>query len=227
MVVLGVDTSGSGASLAVAVGGEIRGCLRPAGANPSRALLAGISRLLADAGVVAAQLDGLAVAVGPGSFTGLRIGLATVKGLAWAWNKPVAAVSTLEALARAVVDRGALLVPVLDARRGQVYTARFTALAGAVTRCDADRAVDPAEAFAVAGAGAVFCGDGVRRYRALAQQLVAADAVLVEEDLDLAAQVALAGTALLGRGEGGDAVHLNAQYVRQSDAQVHVARPVR
>ena len=88
-------------------------------------LLPAIDGILAAAGWSLAELDALAVAVGPGSFTGLRIGVSTVKGLAFATGKPTVPVSTLEALAWSLPLAAHPVCPVLDARKGEVYTALF------------------------------------------------------------------------------------------------------
>jgi tRNA threonylcarbamoyladenosine biosynthesis protein TsaB len=87
----------------------------------SERLMFAVDRLLADCGLAPADLDGLAVSVGPGSFTGLRVGLATVKALAMALDLPVAPVPTLDALAARLPFADAPVCPILDARKGEVY----------------------------------------------------------------------------------------------------------
>ena len=89
----------------------------------------------------AADLDAVAVSAGPGSFTGVRIGVSAAKGLAWAADKPCAAVSTLAALARNVSFWDGLVVCAMDARRQQVYNALFEAKDGRLTRLTEDRAI--------------------------------------------------------------------------------------
>jgi tRNA threonylcarbamoyladenosine biosynthesis protein TsaB len=91
----------------------------------SERLMPAIDRLLRDAGWTTASLEGLAVAVGPGSFTGLRIGLSAVKGLAWALGLSVAAVPTLDALAAALPFAALPVCPVLRARKDEVYCSRY------------------------------------------------------------------------------------------------------
>jgi tRNA threonylcarbamoyladenosine biosynthesis protein TsaB len=98
------------------------------GAPGAEALLPAVDALLREAGVALAELDGFAIAIGPGSFTGLRVGLATLKGLAFGDPRPVAPVSTLAALAqRAGEPRREPVAAVLDARRGDVYAALWDA----------------------------------------------------------------------------------------------------
>jgi tRNA threonylcarbamoyladenosine biosynthesis protein TsaB len=94
-------------------------------ATHSERLVPAIERVLEDAGWRATDLEGLAVAIGPGSFTGLRIGIATVKGLALALGVPVAAVPTLDAMAEAFPHARLPVCPVLDARKGEVYSSLY------------------------------------------------------------------------------------------------------
>jgi tRNA threonylcarbamoyladenosine biosynthesis protein TsaB len=94
-------------------------------ATHNQRLLPGIDRILTDADWTLDDLDGLAVSLGPGSFTGLRIGLSVVKGLAWATGKPLAGVPTLDALAANVPLSPYPIYPVLDARKGEIYTALY------------------------------------------------------------------------------------------------------
>ena len=86
-------------------------------------------------------MDALAIAAGPGSFTGLRIGIAAVKGLAWAADKPCLGISTLEAMAENIAHLNGLVVGAMDARRAQVYNAVFEAKDGVLTRLTPDRAI--------------------------------------------------------------------------------------
>lgn len=111
------------------------------GLTHSRTLMPQCEGLLQNCGVSLAQIDVIAVAAGPGSFTGLRIGVATAKGLAWPGDKPCAGVSTLEAMAWTASHMGEELCPVMDARRSQVYNARFTSEGGRPHRLTEDRAI--------------------------------------------------------------------------------------
>lgn len=111
------------------------------GLTHSRTLLPMAEQLLSGCGASLSEVDGLAVAAGPGSFTGIRIGVATVKGLAMAADKPCAAVSTLEAMAWGLLGITGEICCVMDARAGQVYNARFYMTAqGPERRCE-DRAI--------------------------------------------------------------------------------------
>lgn len=129
MKILAVDAAGKALSVAVAEDGRIlASAALNVGLTHSQRLLPLLQSLLAAADLPLAAIDLLAVVNGPGSFTGLRIGVATAKGLAWALQKPLLPVSTLEAAAYNALGAGQpdlLACPVLDARRNEVYTALF------------------------------------------------------------------------------------------------------
>jgi len=128
-------------------------------------VLADAAALLEAEGLTPADVDVIAASLGPGSFTGLRVGLATAKGLAWAAGAQLVGVSSLETLAAGVPDTDGLIAPVLDARRGEVYGALFRGR----TRLLPD-SVAPPEAWATRLAEAagdeplVLVGDGLARY---------------------------------------------------------------
>ena len=111
------------------------------GLTHSRTLMPMVRDMLENCGAALEEVDVIAVAAGPGSFTGLRIGVATAKGLAWPGDKPCAGVSTLEAMAWTVAHMGGDLCPVMDARRHQVYNARFRCEEGRPVRLTGDRAI--------------------------------------------------------------------------------------
>jgi len=180
--VLGLDTSTL--SISVAVVREVEGTWRvlarrdrgATGANHSTLLPAWIDEVLVEAGVRLSELDGIGVGIGPGGFTGLRISLATAKGLAYAAKLPLAGVSTLEAMAlqaRRLVPDAAAIVPLLDARKQEVY-AGFYLPDGAGVRSAPGRAADVvappavvARALAELPGPLVLLGEGFQAYRAL------------------------------------------------------------
>lgn len=111
------------------------------GLTHSVTLLPMTEEMLKNCGLTLKDIDVIAVAAGPGSFTGLRIGVSAAKGLGWALDKPCAKVSTLEAMAWGLVSVGGELCPVMDARRSQVYNARFHSDGIDITRLTPDRAI--------------------------------------------------------------------------------------
>ena len=126
MRVLAVETSSLAGGAALLDGDLLVGqSLLDVRATHSERLMVAVDRLLADAGWTVRDLEGLAVAVGPGSFTGLRIGLSTVKGLALALSIPIAAVPTLDAMAATLPFAALPVCPVLDARKHEVYASLY------------------------------------------------------------------------------------------------------
>jgi len=168
-----------------------------------------------------ADVDLFAAAVGPGSFTGVRIGVATVKALAQAVDKPCAAVSTLQALAfnNAVFD--GIICPVLDARRNQVYNALF--LGGkTMTRLCEDRALGIEELLNELQAQekpVLFCGDGTLAFRQVIAETLGEQAQFASRMQNLNLAAAVAELALMGEGETMPAKDLIPQYVRLSQAE--------
>lgn len=128
MRILALETATSACSVAVVDGGNVLAevTLQVPRAHSTR-LMPLIAQMITESGVARADLDGVAVGVGPGSFTGLRIGLATAKGLAWALGKPCVGVSTLRAMAYGTGAQIGLVVPMLDAKRGEVFTGVYAA----------------------------------------------------------------------------------------------------
>ena len=126
MRVLAVETSTLAGGAAILDGDRVVGqYLLDVSVTHSERLMVAIDRLLGDAGWTVRDLEGLAVAAGPGSFTGLRIGLSTVKGLALALSIPVAAVPTLDAMAATLPFAALPVCPVLDARKNEVYASLY------------------------------------------------------------------------------------------------------
>lgn len=143
MRVLAIDASAKTAACAVADGEQLL-CERFAdnGLTHSETLLPMVLEMLNESGISPASLDRIGVTAGPGSFTGLRIGMATAKGLALAWSLPCAGVSVLEALALGSgAPQGSVICAVMDARCGNVYNALFRAAAGGPARLCPDRAI--------------------------------------------------------------------------------------
>ena len=135
------------------------------GNTHSETLLPMVETLLSHFGISVDDIDLFAASTGPGSFTGVRIGTATIKGLAFAKNTPCVGVSTLESLAENAVALGGLICPVMNARRAQVYTALFRSDGRTLTRLSDDTAMaiaDLDEMLSSYGEPVCFVGDGVK-----------------------------------------------------------------
>lgn len=170
MKLLALETSARAASCAVMQDGiPLATAWQATGLTHSRTLLPMVEDMLKNSELTLGDLDAVAVAAGPGSFTGLRIGIASVKGLAWAAEKPCIPVSTLEAMAWPLSHLEGIIVCAMDARRQQIYNAVFLAEGGQLTRLREDRAISLADAAAdlrdfdgpltVVGDGAALCRD--------------------------------------------------------------------
>lgn len=193
----------------------------------SRHLTAMIADLLRTCDQSPEAIDGFAVTRGPGSFTGLRIGLSTVKGMAEALQRPLAGVSTLEVLAMQVLPAPKLVCPVIDARRKEVYVGAFRLENGLPSPVAAERVALPEQVPGITAEPCIYVGDGALLYR---DRLLAAergDQVLQPG----AGHVIRAATAaflarerfLAGRGE--DPAELVPVYLRKSDAERNRPRP--
>ena len=146
MLILAFETSAKAASVALTDGSKLLGeSYQNTGLTHSQTLLPMAQELLKSCGKTPEQVEAVAVAAGPGSFTGIRIGVAAAKGFAWGKELPCYGVSTLEAMARNLGAWQGLVVPVMDARRSQVYTATFLAEQGILSRLCEDRAITLAD----------------------------------------------------------------------------------
>jgi len=142
MLILSFESSARAASVALVRDGHlVSQSTQCSGLTHSRTLLPMAEDMLKNAELTVKDVDVLAVAQGPGSFTGIRIGVSTVKGLAWGAEKPCVGVSTLEAMAWHGVAAGGVICPVMDARRGQVYNALFAIRDGKPVRLCPDRPI--------------------------------------------------------------------------------------
>lgn len=160
-MILSIDSSAVTASAALTDGDKvIKSEFINAGLTHSETLLPMIKRVMA--GYSTSDLDAIAVTAGPGSFTGVRIGVATVKGLAFENNTPCISVSTLEAIAYNFTDTDCIVCAVMDARRMQFYNALFDVKNGKVNRICDDRAIsiDDLRKELSAYENAVIAGDG-------------------------------------------------------------------
>lgn len=164
MLTLAMESSAKAASVALLRDGElISQYSQCSGLTHSRTLLPMLEDMLKNAELTLSDVELFAVAHGPGSFTGIRIGVSTVKGLAWAGDKKCVGVSTLAAMAWHGVSHGGLICPVMDARRSQVYNALFEIQNGEPVRLCPDRAIalsDLAAELKVQGREVFLVGDG-------------------------------------------------------------------
>jgi len=220
MVILAVDTSGRHGTVALCRGDAARfgvlGLTSLEGGTYSARLIPAISDLLHSGGLTQSQIDGLVVVDGPGSFTGLRVGLSTVKALCEILQKPLATVSTLEALAITYGYEGETVTAVLDAGRGEVYVGEYRV--GSKCASLVQQSIEKLDAF-------------VKRTQSIQSRIVttfpklagawaassAAPTVIDALEADTIAQI---GLRKLLAGETADPATLDANYIRRSDAEL-------
>lgn len=169
MKLLGVETSSGTFSVAVSDDEKILAFLQAQGiGRPSTGLTPLMEQALQETGWNFPDLDGFALSIGPGSFTGLRVGVTMVKTLAWALKKPVVPVSTLEIIAENLLKTDREILLFLDARKGKVYTARFRSNGtDFVQRLSEDQLLLPEETLKTVTRPTVLLGDGTLRYEQL------------------------------------------------------------
>ncbi len=162
--ILALDSTAEVSTVAVCQGKKlIADITLNTGNTHSQTLLPAVEQALKMAELSVNDIDVFACSTGPGSFTGVRIGVATIKGIAYGKNKPCVSVSTLEALAYNLIGINGIICPVMNARRSQVYNALFKCNEGVITRLCVDRAISISELdheLSDTDGNIYLCGDG-------------------------------------------------------------------
>lgn len=226
-VVLAIETSGLCGSVALVSG---QGCLGEYSLNSrlthSRRLLAGIDWLLGEAEFGWERIGGIAVSLGPGSFTGLRIGLSTAKGLVMAAGAPLLGVSALDGLAAQFAHAAVPVCPVLDARKKEVYAAFFrNGPEGMLERTSDYMVLPPAALAAMISGPTLLVGDGATLYEELWRERLGGQALFPPAQIYFprAAAIGLLALEKLARGEVLDPAAAVPIYIRPSEAELNAA----
>jgi tRNA threonylcarbamoyladenosine biosynthesis protein TsaB len=197
--------------------------------NHSETVLSAVHQGLAVAGIGIDGVDLFALTVGPGSFTGLRIGASTVKGLALTTGKPVVGVSTLEALAYNASECPALICPMLDARKGEVYAALYRANREGIFDVVLEEEVTTPGQFLDRIEGeTLFLGDGFSEHAELIRDRFQGRARFAPPNRQWvrASSAALLGMKRYGQGERLDVATFVPRYLRRSEAEIrHAEKP--
>ena len=188
----------------------------------SRHLLSLVDAVMVKAELKLAQLDGFAVCVGPGSFTGLRIGIASIKGLAYALNKPVVGVSSLKTLAWQCQKTSYLICPLIDARKQQVFFGRYRYQNEALRIDGREQVASPAEAVRGIREPSVFIGNGAELYRdhILSELGELAHFVSGQQQIIQASAIARLSLSRFINQETDDVHSLVPHYIRRPDAEL-------
>ena len=252
MRILALETSAKSGSCAVVEDGVVLSrSFQCTGLTHSRTLLPMVDAMLQNAEIPMASIDLYAVAAGPGSFTGLRIGASTAKGIAFALEKPIVPVSTLEALAWNAYGAAGLVCPMMDARRDQVYTAvyRFARredadAAGRIQDAENAECVVPAlraetvvapAALAVEEVAAklnemkepvLLLGDGAAAYKDMLARLLQLPVVFAPAQMNRqrASSVAALAEVLFAEGKAIAGADFSPEYLRLSQAERELAQ---
>ncbi len=222
MKILAIDSSAKTASVAVVSENSLLSeCFVNAGLTHSRTLMPMVDNVLTQADLKIEDIDAFCVNAGPGSFTGIRIGVAAIKGLALSSCKPCAGISTLEATAYNFIDENCIICVSMDARCNQVYTALFRCENGVITRICEDKAVsidelcnelsDYNEKILLAGDGAEIC------YKDFVDKL--SNAVLTSESRRYQRAYGAALAALNNKDLFKDSAELTPVYLRLPQAE--------
>jgi tRNA threonylcarbamoyladenosine biosynthesis protein TsaB len=230
-LILAIETSTRAGSVSLARDGEVLSAVSGDGASShSTDLIENIEQVLREGNAKLSDIDLFAATVGPGSFTGLRIGLATVKAFAVCVQKPCAAVSTLAAIAHAAGD-SERTVSILPAGRGEVYAQAFSVRAEIVSALDSASHIKPGELLGKYGNAKTitWAGEGAHQHLAILRQgggnwispVEGAGWRLARQIECLANSVARLALTDYRDGKATDASELRANYVRASDAEIN------
>ena len=219
--ILAIDTSATVASCAV-VEGEKLVCehILNNKLTHSQTIMPQVEAVLREGELTVADIDLFAAVTGPGSYTGLRIGVSAVKALAHAANKPCAAVSALEAMAYNLACSNAIIVPIMDARREQVYNAIYRSNGNVLSEITAPRAIsiiDCCKEIADMGEKAVFLGDGLAVYRNIIKEQLGELAIFAPANIN--AQMAASAAVLAASKPQISYSELSPFYLRKSQAE--------
>ena len=224
MLILAFETSAKSCSAAIHDGTKLLAeSYQNSGLTHSQTLMVMAQDLLKVCGKSAADVTALAVAAGPGSFTGIRIGVAAAKGFGWGAELPVYGVSTLEAMAKGLGAWEGHVCCCMDARRSQVYNAVFLAEGGKLTRISEDRAIALADLKTELEHidGPIYLvGDGAAlAYKTLSAEIPELILPPEHRQHQRASGVALAALDAIERGEPGGGAALQPNYLRMSQAE--------
>lgn len=225
MIILGIDTSTQVNTVALVQDGQLLcEAVLNTHKNHSQRLMPMIDMLLKEAGLTIEKVDGVAVSSGPGSFTGLRIGMTTAKVLAWSLHKPIVGIPSLDGVAFNAQGVTGIICPVLNARRSEVYTALYEMDKGKLKRMSAYMAMEPLELTKRLQnhTQITILGDGIEDFidifaENLGDRLVIPSPV---NRLPRASNIAYLGWQRLLKGEADDAANLTPIYVRKADAEI-------
>ncbi len=223
MKILAIDTSAESSSVALlydeSIGAEF--CFNTKRRH-EETLLEAIEALLSQGGVKPSEIDLFAVTVGPGSFTGIRVGLSTMKGFAFAAGKPIVGVSSLRALASNIPHSECSICPMLDAKRGEVYTALYRIEKGGIPAMIVEERVTTPERLVEELYGdTLFVGDGATLYEGMIRERLSEQSFFVPQSFNYIRAGAVGLIGLKKYYDGGmlQSIGVVPRYLRASYAE--------
>ena len=226
MIILSIDSATPVAGVAIVDNNKILAeNFLNTGNTHSEKLLPLIKQTLEGVKLELKSIDGIAVSIGPGSFTGLRIGLATAKALSQVAGIKLVAIPTLDALAQNLAGIAQLICPILNARKGEVYTALYQSNSVELIRQSEYTALSPSalcDELRDLGKPVTFLGDGVFEYKEIIASLLGSQAhwAPLHQLLPRAASLAVLGLKELEQGKGENIFTLKPFYLRKSEAEI-------
>lgn len=223
MRILAVDTSTRSCSVAIVDRSDLLAEVTSGnGQTHSRHLMAMIDSALELAGLNLSMTDGLAFTCGPGSFTGLRIGISTILGLSVATRKPIVGISGLDSLAMQAAVPNMTICPLIDGRRNEVYCARYRWVNGELVKDAAEQVLSPELAITGLNTSALFAGNGALLYQALIRDRLGDSArfALNCQNTLRASTVAWISMKRFEIGDVDDIFRFEPMYIRRPDAKI-------
>ena len=224
MKILALDTATRRCSAAIVDNGLVSAELTTVNNQThSKHLMSMIDTVCDMSGLKIAEMDGFAVTIGPGSFTGLRIGISAVKGLAWSLNKPVVGISSLDALAWQCIPAAYPICTLLDARKQEVYYCRYRLRDGELKKDSSEQVIAPAEAINDIREPCMFIGNGANLYKEEILEKLGELAHFAgwNQDIIRASSVARLSLERFIHHQTDDVALLVPHYIRKSDAELY------
>jgi len=244
MIVFGIDTSTNQGSVAIAEDGKLLSeSFLPLNSSYSKTLINSLDDLLKKCKIGINDIDGFAVSIGPGSFTGLRIGLSTCKGFNLATGKPIVPVGTLDAIVESFLSAPEslkstidnlqssilFLCPILDAKKGEVYASLYKYENGVIKKVEDDMAISPEKLCQKFNEPVIFFGEGIKQYGDFIKNKLNGLAYFYDDAQknSVAASIALLGGKKIERGDIEDSTALKPRYIRRSEAEIKLDSSLR
>ena len=226
MKILGIDTSTKFCNLGLIEDEDIliEYTINGLKKKHSSILVPAIKDLLKTIDLKMEEINGIAVSIGPGSFTGLRIGLSVAKGLCYARSLPLLGISTLDAMAFSLKEIPYLICPVLEAKKDEIYDVVFRGgdSLNRITDYKCEDIHNLLTRLSLLREKIIFLGDGIKKYRDIIKEKIGKDALFIDSQLNLpvSSNIAFLGLKKLKKGEEDDISTLSPFYLRKSAAEI-------